>query len=91
MIGLVFRVAEAVILDQLPQLEEERQYQLWLARDGERTSGAVLSVDELGYGGGRVRAPEALFNYAWAEVTIEAAGGSPQPTSDVILKGLLFP
>jgi anti-sigma-K factor RskA len=80
----------ALVLDQLPQ-SDNQEYQLWLVKDGERTSGALLSVDELGYGGGRVNAPEQLFNYAWAEVTIETAGGSPQPTGDVILKAPLFP
>ena len=80
----------AIILDQLPQVERQ-EYQLWLVKDGERTSGALLSVDELGYSGGRVDAPEQLFNYTWAEVTIETAGGSPQPTGDVILRAPLFP
>jgi anti-sigma-K factor RskA len=80
----------AIILDQLPQLEAQ-EYQLWLVKNGERTSGALLSVDELGYGGGGVDTPEHLFNYTWAEVTIEAAGGSPQPTGDVILRAPLSP
>jgi anti-sigma-K factor RskA len=80
----------ALVLDQLPQ-SDNQEYQLWLVKDGQRTSGALLSVDELGYGGGRVNAPEQLFNYAWAEVTLETAGGSPQPTGDVILKATLFP
>jgi anti-sigma-K factor RskA len=81
----------AIILDQVPQLEEDQSYQLWLVKDGVRTSAALLSVDELGYGGGRVNAPESLFNYALAEVTIEAAEGSPQPTTDIILSAPLFP
>ena len=80
----------AVVLDQFPQLNNQ-ECQLWLVKDGERTSGALLSIDELGYGGGRVNAPEQLFNYTWAEVTIEATGGSTQPTGDVILSALLFP
>jgi anti-sigma-K factor RskA len=81
----------AIVLDQVPQLGEDQQYQLWLVKDGERTSAALLSVDELGYGGGRVRAPESLFNYSAAEVTIETVEGSPQPTTDVILSAPLFP
>jgi len=81
----------AIILDQVPQLEEDQRYQLWLVKEGERTSAALLAVDELGYGGGRVRAPESLFNYSLAEVTIETAEGSPQPTTDVILRAPLFP
>ena len=81
----------AIILDQVPELGEDQQYQLWLVKDGERTSAALLSVDELGYGGGRVRAPESLFNYVRAEVTIETAEGSSEPTTDVILSAPLFP
>ncbi len=81
----------AIVLDRVPQLEENQRYQLWLVKDGERTSAALLSVDELGYGGGRVRAPESLFNYSMAEVTIETEEGSPQPTTDVLLSAPLFP
>jgi anti-sigma-K factor RskA len=81
----------AIVLDKVPQLEEDERYQLWLVQDGERTSAALIEVDELQYGGGRVRAPEPLFNYDLAEVTIETAEGSPQPTTDVILSGSLFP
>lgn len=81
----------AIVLDEVPQLAEEQQYQLWLVKDGARVSGALLSVDELGYGGGRVNPPESLFNYSAAEVTIEPADGSPQPTTDVLLRATLFP
>jgi anti-sigma-K factor RskA len=81
----------AIILDQVPQLAEDQRYQLWLVKDGQRTSAALLEVDELGYGGGRVRAPESLFNYSLAEVTIEPAAGSEQPTTAVILRAPLFP
>ena len=81
----------AIILDKVPELDEEQIYQLWLVKDGERVSAALISVDELEYGGGRVRAPESLFNYELAEVTIETAEGSPQPTTEVILSAPLFP
>jgi anti-sigma-K factor RskA len=81
----------AIVLDQVPQLEEDQTYQLWLVKGDERISAALLAVDELGYGGGRVRAPENLFNYSMAEVTIEPQEGSPQPTTDVILSARLFP
>jgi anti-sigma-K factor RskA len=79
------RLSGGITLDQVPELGESRQYQLWLVKGGVRTSAALLSVDERGYGGGRVHAPEPLSHYSTAEVTIEPAGGSPQPTSDVIM------
>jgi anti-sigma-K factor RskA len=80
----------AVVVDKLPQLDpEERQYQLWLIRDGQRTSGALLSVDQAGYGGTRITAPESLFEYSTVGITIEPAGGSPGPTGDRVLAGII--
>jgi len=81
----------AIVLDRVPQLGADQIYQLWLVQDDRRTSAAQLDVDELGYGGGRVRVPESLFNYGWAEVTVEPVEGSVQPTSEVILRAPLFP
>ncbi|HEX6387641.1 MAG TPA: anti-sigma factor [Anaerolineae bacterium] len=80
----------AVVVDGLPVLDDEHEYQLWLISDGERTSGAVFSVDETGYSGTRVTASDSLFTYTAAGITIEPAGGSPGPTGDRVLEGTLF-
>jgi anti-sigma-K factor RskA len=80
----------ALVVDGLPPLEGGRQYQLWLIRDGQRTSGAVFSTDEKSYGGTRIRAPRALLEYSAVDITIEPEGGSPQPTGDQVLGGPLF-
>ncbi|HKZ02469.1 MAG TPA: anti-sigma factor [Pyrinomonadaceae bacterium] len=80
----------ALVVDALPPLGEDRQYQLWLIRDGERTSGAVFSTDEQSYGGTRIKAPNSLLEYSAIEITIEPADGSPHPTGMVVLDGLLF-
>lgn len=80
----------AIVVDEFPIIGEEQAYQLWLIRDGQRDSAAVFSVDELGYGGARVRAPQSLFVYDSAEITLEPAEGSPYPTGERILEGLLF-
>jgi Uncharacterized protein conserved in bacteria len=80
----------ALIVDGLPPLDESRQYQLWLIRDGQRTSGAVFSTDERSYGGTRIRAPGSLLKYSSVGITIEPAGGSPQPTGPRVLGGPLF-
>ena len=80
----------ALVVDNLPILGDNREYQLWLIRNGDRTSGAVFSVDERGYSGMRVTAPDSLFTYTAAGVTIEPAGGSPGPTGDKVLEGNLF-
>ncbi|HEX6034518.1 MAG TPA: anti-sigma factor [Anaerolineales bacterium] len=80
----------ALIVDGLPPLEDGQQYQLWLIRDGQRTSGAVFSTDENSYGGTRIRAPLSLLEYSSVGVTIEPEGGSPQPTGTKVLGGPLF-
>jgi anti-sigma-K factor RskA len=79
----------ALVVDGLPPLGESQQYQLWLIRDGQRTSGAVFSTDEKQYGGTRIRAPHSLLEYSAVGITIEPAGGSTQPTGKQVLAGLL--
>lgn len=79
----------ALVVDGLPPLGENQQYQLWLIRNGERTSGAVFSTDEHSYGGTRIRAPLSLLEYSAVGITIEPAGGSPQPTGKQVLAGTL--
>jgi anti-sigma-K factor RskA len=81
----------ALIVDGLPSLGETQQYQLWLIRDGQRTSGAVFSTDEHHYGGTRIRAPRSLLEYSAVGVTIEPTGGSSQPTGTQVLGGPLPP
>ncbi|MBI1879982.1 MAG: anti-sigma factor [Chloroflexi bacterium] len=79
----------AFVVDALPPLDAERQYQLWLIQSGQSTSGAVFSVDEYGYGGGRIRAPKNLFEYSGCDVSIEPVGGSEWPTGEKVLAGPL--
>lgn len=79
----------ALVVDGLPSLGESQQYQLWLIRDGQRTSGAIFSTDEKSYGGTRIRAPRRLTDYAAVDVTIEPTGGSSQPTGKPVLAGPL--
>lgn len=79
----------AFVVDALPPLDAERQYQLWLIQSGQSTSGAVFSVDEYGYGGGRIRAPKNLFEYSGCDVSIEPVGGSEWPTGEKVLTGPL--
>ncbi|MCZ7546975.1 MAG: anti-sigma factor [Anaerolineae bacterium] len=77
-------------VDGLPPLDATQQYQLWLIdQEGQRTSGAVFSVDEAGYGAAIVEAPQPIFDYSTFGVTIEPAGGSPGPTGTKVLGGEL--
>jgi anti-sigma-K factor RskA len=80
----------ALVVDGLPPLEDGRQYQLWLIRDGQITNGAIFSTDEKSYGTARIRASESLLEYSAVDITIEPAGGSPQPTGRKVLGGPLF-
>ena len=79
-----------LVVDKLPPLEETREYHVWLRRDATDTSAAVFSVDEDGYRGMRLIAPESLKNYDSVQVTVEPAGGSSQPTGPQVLTGSLF-
>lgn len=74
-----------LVVDGLPALGEEQQYQLWLILDGQRDSGAVFSVDLDGYRGQQIEAPRPLRDYDAFGVTIEPAGGSPGPTGQRVL------
>ena len=76
-----------LVVEGLPPLGPEQQYQLWLIKDGQRDSGAVFSVDEEGYGSEWVMAPEPLARYSAFGVSIEPAGGSPAPTGARVLGG----
>src|SRR6185503_14829781 len=79
-----------LVVDELPELDAQREYQLWLVRNGNNTSAAVFSVDESGYRGMRIEAPETLLAYSSVRVTIEPTGGSAHPTGESVLIGSLF-
>jgi anti-sigma-K factor RskA len=79
----------ALVVDGLPPLGESQEYQLWLIRNGQRTSGAIFSTDEKSYGGTRIRAPRSLLDYSAVDITVEPAGGSSQPTGIQVLGGPL--
>jgi anti-sigma-K factor RskA len=75
----------ALVVDGLPALDEEHQYQLWLVRDGQRTSGGVFSVNSEGYGVLWIESHEPLSSFTAFDVTAEPADGSPSPTGDKVL------
>jgi anti-sigma-K factor RskA len=78
-----------LVVDRLPTLPADRQYQLWLVKDGKRDSGGVFSVDDAGYASLWVWSPSPLQNYTSFGITIEPAGGSPGPTGQKVLGGKL--
>ncbi len=76
-------------VDNAPLLDANHQYQIWLIKDGKRTSGGVLDVDEDGYGVLEIVSNQPLMNYQSFGITIEPKGGSPAPTGKKVLGGSL--
>lgn len=74
-----------LLVTALRPLGESLQYQLWLIRDGQRTSGAVFSVDEHGMAAILVSSTQPLGSYDGFGITIEPYGGSPGPTGKKVL------
>lgn len=65
----------------LSALPEDEDYQLWVVLDGAATSQGVLTVAE----GETSAEVEELPAGAVLAMTVEPAGGSPQPTSDPVV------
>ncbi len=78
-----------LVVDSLPLLDESHQYQLWLIKDGERTSGGVFSVTQDGYGALAISSTQPLKDFPAYGITIEPAGGSPGPTGEKVMGGKL--
>jgi anti-sigma-K factor RskA len=70
----------------LPAPEPGKTYQLWWIKDGKPVSAGTFGVDERGRGNLRVEHVSPGQIQAWA-VTVEPAGGVPQPTGAMVLKG----
>lgn len=79
-----------LVVDHLKPLDESQEYQIWLLKDGVKTSGGTFAVDEDGYRGLRLNAPESLLTYSDVYVTVEPVGGSTAPTSEPVLMGSLY-
>ena len=78
-----------LVVEDLPPLQEGRQYQLWLIREGKRTNGGVFSVSSEGYGCLLIASPAPVGSYEALGVTEEPTGGSPGPTGRRVLGGNL--
>jgi anti-sigma-K factor RskA len=78
-----------LVVDNLATLAPGQQYQVWLIKGGERTSGGVFSVNPDGYASLEILAALPLVQYDSIGITIEPAGGSPGPTGAKVLGGEL--
>lgn len=79
-----------LVVDELPPLDDTHEYQVWLLRDSTYTGGPVFTVDESGYRGLRLTAPESLLSYSAVWITVEPVGGSIAPNGERVLNGSLF-
>ncbi|RME83204.1 MAG: hypothetical protein D6775_08765 [Caldilineae bacterium] len=78
-----------LVVDGMPPLDHEHQYQLWLIENGRRDNGGVFSVEADGYGWLQIRGEKPLSSYQAFGITVEPAGGSPGPTGPKMLGGEL--
>ncbi|HEY9077561.1 MAG TPA: anti-sigma factor [Anaerolineaceae bacterium] len=76
-----------LVVNNLPVLPESKQYQLWLIKNGQRTSGGVFSVNPDGTGSLLINSPQPFADYKALGVTIEPKGGSASPTGEKVLGG----
>jgi anti-sigma-K factor RskA len=73
----------------LPALGADRQYQLWLIRDGQRRSAGVFTPDSEGYGSMLLTVPTDFRDFLSFGVSVEPRGGSSAPTGPGVLAGKL--
>ncbi len=88
-VGILYISVDGVngtlVVDGLPVLAADQQYQLWLNTEEVKDSGAVFSVNEAGYRGIELESPLPLENYETFGITIEPVGGSLAPTGERVL------
>jgi anti-sigma-K factor RskA len=73
----------AVITHDLPQLAEDRDYELWLISDAGAQPAGLIPGEETGAVSMNVLG--GLSDATHLGITVEPAGGSPQPTTDPIM------
>lgn len=73
-----------LIVEDLPSLTPEQQYQLWLIEDGQPASAGVFSVSRDGYFSLSVDSQITFNSYSAFGISIEPFGGSPAPTGDIV-------
>lgn len=73
----------AVITHDLPQLEQDRTYELWLISDEGAQPAGLIQADAAGQTS--MSLLEGVSGATHLGITVEPAGGSPQPTTDPIM------
>jgi anti-sigma-K factor RskA len=74
-----------LIVTGLSRLEPGKTYQVWLIDGGAPVSAGLLTVNEEGQGVFIVTSEEAIGSFKSLGISIEPAGGSPQPTGEIVV------
>lgn len=75
----------------LPPAGVGRVYQLWFLGGGAPLPGGTFDSDPDGHALTTLEGPPEGFALAGAAVTVEPAGGSPRPTSAIVVSGAVAP
>ena len=78
-----------LIVSGLKPLDSGQTYQFWLIRGDTPVSAGVFAIDEQGNAVVKVAADAAVGSFDAMGVSIEPAGGSAQPTGDIVMLGSL--
>jgi anti-sigma-K factor RskA len=73
-----------VVISGLPPLEAGKTYQVWLIGNAPVSAG-LLTVDEHGQSVLIVTSTESIRSFKSLGISIEPAGGSPQPTGEIVV------
>jgi anti-sigma-K factor RskA len=80
-----------LVVYDLEPLPPDRVYQFWLIRGDTPVSAGTFTVDDQGRAILPVASTEAVGSFDAIGVSIEPAGGSSQPTGDIVMLGTLAP
>ena len=76
-----------LVVADLAALDVNKQYQVWLIKGTEHTGVGVFSVDPSGYASLTMSSQYPLAQYDTIGISVEPAGGSPEPTGASVLRG----
>jgi len=78
-----------LVVQGLRPADSGKVYQFWLAKPGVQVPSATFDIGQDGMAMLTIDAPGPLNEYAQVMVTVEQAGGSQQPSNQVVLSGTL--
>jgi anti-sigma-K factor RskA len=78
-----------LVITGLPKLEAGKTYQVWLIDAAGPKSAGLLSVDTGGQGVVVVSSNTTIGSFQVLAISVEPAGGSVQPTGDIVMSGNL--